>query len=177
MFAAFAAARMILRNGGARAGHKRESNQQTAKITHCRFPAIVAFRPVSLPGTGNARGVLFELNAALDLNCKSGAFDRQRHFGRQCFVSFQPAAGDRFSYRLLDLALRGNADLFEKFAHTDVEYIFVHDRLAKVPERWLSAMHSIGLRGWQTCRQRRGEARPSRWTTPIRSGKFGSFRP
>src|SRR5580700_1488996 len=83
---------------------------------------------------------LLQLDGAFDLHRQADPFDREDHFGRQSLIAFEFAAADGGSHRLLDFALRGDADLFEKFAHADVQCILVHDRLVKVPERWLSCL-------------------------------------
>src|SRR5580704_12235387 len=90
----------------------------------------------------------FELDVALDLDRKADAVERQDHFHRQSLVALELAAGDGFAHRLLDLALRGDADLLKKLAHAHVEYVLVHDRLAKVPERWpqAAALYRVGRR-------------------------------
>src|SRR4029077_12452407 len=81
-------------------------------------------------------GASLELDGAFDLHRQADAADGEDHFGRQSLIAFELAAADGGPHRLLDLALRGDADLLEKFAHADVQYILVHDRLAKVPETW-----------------------------------------
>src|SRR6266516_1770752 len=83
----------------------------------------------------------FQFDRAFNLDRQPDGLHRQRHFCRQCFVTFQPAAGYGSANCLFDFALRGDADLLEKFAHTHVENVFVHDRLSKVPERWPPARH------------------------------------
>jgi hypothetical protein len=55
---------------------------------------------------------------------KRNAADGQHHSGRQLLIALQLSGlADGF----LDLALRGDADLLEKFAQAGVENIFVHD--------------------------------------------------
>jgi hypothetical protein len=118
--------------------------------------------------------VSVKLDGALDLDRQAEAFDGEQYLGRQGLIAFQPAAGDGRAYRLLDFALRRDADFFQKLAYTDIESFLVHDRLSKVPERWPLARYSIASIG----PERMALPGPSsRWTTPMRSGKFGPFRP
>jgi hypothetical protein len=131
MFATFAAWAILRRSGGHYGSDEHQRNKPTPKIKHGRFP-------------GNwRRARSFELDVAFDFERKTDAFDRQRHFCRQCFVAFQPAAGNSLAHRLFDFTLRGDADLFEKFTQTDVEHFLVHDRLLKAPERWLLLLYRV----------------------------------
>src|SRR5579864_3730931 len=109
---------------------------------------------------------LFQLDGAFDFDRQTDAVDGQRRLCGQCFVALELAAADGAAHRLLDLALRRDADLFQKFAHADVQGLFVHDRLLKVPERWPCAILAE--------RQRRNEPvsraqRRTKWCTA--SGK------
>src|SRR5580692_3805928 len=102
------------------------------KTTTTRRRAIMF---VSRKFDGRPRRLL-QLDGAFDLHRQADPFDGEDHFGRQGLIAFELAAADGSPHRLLDLALRGDADFLEEFAHADVQYILVHDRLVKVPETW-----------------------------------------
>ena len=44
------------------------------------------------------------------------------------FGALEPSIGDSIGHRLLDLALRGDAEVLEKLADVHVEGLFIHDR-------------------------------------------------
>src|ERR1700738_5057074 len=60
------------------------------------------------------------------------AAEGENHFGRQLLVALEAAARDRVAHRLLDLALRGDADLLQKSTQAGVENDFVHDALPRL---------------------------------------------
>src|ERR1700746_1489293 len=72
---------------------------------------------------------LAQLDLVGDLMRQADAAERENHFGRQLFVALETAGFHRVAHRLFDLALRGDADLLEKFAQAGVENVFVHGRL------------------------------------------------
>jgi hypothetical protein len=133
-------ARVFLRGRGSAepqkdAGDQGEEGKHTTRMNHhCFLKGLLWGRP-ALSTNALKASFSFELDRALDLDREAYAFDGQYRFGRQCLVSFQSAAADGRPHRLLDIALRGDADFLEKLAHADVESILIHDRLLKVPER------------------------------------------
>src|SRR5215472_13996703 len=74
---------------------------------------------------------LFQLDRTVDLNRKTNCADCKHYLCRQRLVPFELAIGKRSAHRLPDFALRGNADLFEKFAYAHIERFFIHDRFSK----------------------------------------------
>src|ERR1700761_1793348 len=70
--------------------------------------------------------VLPQLDLVADLMREADAADGQHDFRRQLLVAFQVAGGERITHRLLDLALRGDADLLQESAQTAVEDVLVH---------------------------------------------------
>src|ERR1700758_3646213 len=61
-----------------------------------------------------------------DLMRETDAADGQHHFCRQLLMALQAAGRERVAHRLLDLALRGDADLLQESAQTGVEDVLVH---------------------------------------------------
>jgi hypothetical protein len=76
---------------------------------------------------------LFQLDGAVDLDRQPECSDYKRHLRRQRLVPFELAIGKCGADCLLDFALRGDADLLEKFAYAHIEYFFIHDRFSKTP--------------------------------------------
>src|SRR5271166_6605139 len=94
---------------------------------------------------------LFQLDRAVDLDRKPDSPDCKRHLCRQRLVPFELAIGKRGADRLLDFALRGNADLFEKLAYAHIEYFFIHDRFSKTPETsWRVSLSDLFYRSCRT---------------------------
>src|SRR5262249_55733979 len=93
-------------------------------------------RNITTPAQDPTIARLLQLDRAVDLDCKPDCADCQRHLRRHCLVPFELAIGKRSTDCLLDFALRGNADFFEKFAYAHIECFFVHDRFSKTPQRW-----------------------------------------
>src|SRR6516225_4710305 len=73
-------------------------------------------RSIITPAQDPTTARLFQLDCTVDLDRKPDRADRQHHLCRQRLVPFELAVGKRGADRLLDFALRGNADLLEKFA-------------------------------------------------------------
>src|SRR4051794_29010612 len=71
-----------------------------------------------------------QLDLVADLVGQADAADGQHDFRRQLLVTLQAAARERVAHRLLDLALRGDADLFQKPPQTAVEDVLVHCNLS-----------------------------------------------
>jgi hypothetical protein len=69
---------------------------------------------------------LGELDLPLDLLGQLHAADLQRDLGLQGLVAFEPALVERVADRLLDLALRGDADDLQELPRLHVEPVFVH---------------------------------------------------
>ena len=59
---------------------------------------------------------------------EADAIKRQHDLRRQPFVSLDAAARNRLAHRLLDLALRGDADLLQEFSQARIEHVFVHEK-------------------------------------------------
>src|ERR1700754_810444 len=57
---------------------------------------------------------------------ETDAADGQHHLRRQFLMTLQAAAVDRITHSLLDLALRGDADLLQKSAQAAFEDVLVH---------------------------------------------------
>src|SRR5258707_15793330 len=76
-----------------------------------------------------ARRGLPQFDLVLDLMREVDAADGEDDFGRQFFVALEAAGFHRVAHRLLDLALRGDADFLQKFAQAGVEDVFVHGGL------------------------------------------------
>src|SRR6516165_7015176 len=93
-------------------------------------------RSIITPAQAPTTARLFQLDCAVDLDRKPDRADRQHYLCRQRLVPFELAVGKRGADGLLDFALRGNADLLEKFAYAHIECFFIHDRFSKTPERW-----------------------------------------
>src|ERR1700761_1426798 len=70
--------------------------------------------------------VLPQLDLVADLMREADAADGQHDFRRQLLVAFEAAGRERIAHRLLDLALRGDADLLQEPAQTAVEDVLVH---------------------------------------------------
>src|SRR5437879_2543372 len=67
---------------------------------------------------------------------EADAAEGEDHLGRQFFVALEAAARDRVAHRLLDFALRGDADLLEKSTQAGIENVFVHVRLLIAPRSY-----------------------------------------
>src|SRR3974390_1018221 len=99
-------------------------------ISERKIPSMIT------PGQDPTIARLFQLDRAVDLDRKPDCADRERHLCWQRLVPLELAIGKRGADCFLDFALRGDADLFEKFAYAHIECFFIHDRLSKAPERW-----------------------------------------
>src|SRR5829696_9730638 len=83
-----------------------------------------------------------QLDVALDIKAQIQPFNPDRRFGQQRFVALEAAVRKRIAHGQLDLALRCNADLLEKFTHRGVKHFLVHSfllrqaRKASLPVLW-----------------------------------------
>jgi hypothetical protein len=93
---------------------------------------------------------LAQLDLVIDLVGQANAVDGQNDLRGQLLVTFQLAACKRIAHRLLDLALRGDADPLEKFAQARIEHVLIH----------VAPPDVYGWSGWFAC---------------IRQGRAGAF--
>src|ERR1700681_4031764 len=70
-----------------------------------------------------------QLNLVGPLVGKADTADGEHHLRRQLLVALETAGGHCITHRLLDFALRGDADFFQELAQAGVEDVFVHDDL------------------------------------------------
>src|SRR5581483_2598807 len=92
------------------------------RLVHENAPRQERIRPIS----GEASAQLPQLDLVRDLMAQADAADGQHHLRRQLLMAFQAAGRERLAHRLLDLALRGDADLLQETAQTAVEDVLVH---------------------------------------------------
>jgi hypothetical protein len=72
---------------------------------------------------------LTQFDLVVDLMREADGADGQDHLGRQLLVTLEAAGRERIAHGLLDLALRADADLLQKFSQARVEQVFIHDGL------------------------------------------------
>src|SRR3954454_13848445 len=101
---------------------------------------------ITLSGEEKKGGSLPQFDLVGDLMGEADAADGENHPGRQFLVALEAAGFQRVAHRLLDFALRGDADLLEEFAQAGVENVFVHDRLLIYGLTGLFSMYSPRLR-------------------------------
>src|SRR3954469_5983110 len=90
---------------------------------------------VSAPSWGGRRdaaasgGTLLQLDLAIEVHVDGEARNLERHLRRKGFGAGDALCGERGGDRLLDLALRVDADHLEELANAHVEVVFVHGAL------------------------------------------------
>src|SRR5438045_2154119 len=101
--------------------HRRAWPAPTARaVADAPAPPRWATPPAAPAAPGRTSGgnacacPLFQLDIVVDGVGQVDAADGQRHLGRQGFIALELAARHRGADGLLDLALRGDADGFEK---------------------------------------------------------------
>src|SRR5487761_576066 len=94
------------------------------------------------------RGSSFELDVAVEGRLELEARNLQRHPCRERLLAGDRAGRDRLGHRLLDLALRVDADQLEEFPDAEVESFFVHRELLWIPGGpWPDADCRVGRGG------------------------------
>ena len=71
----------------------------------------------------------FEVDGAVDRVRQSDVADGEHHMRLEARLALELALGGRLADRLLDLALRGDADDLEKLAQRGIQGLFVHGAL------------------------------------------------
>src|ERR1700674_4198446 len=69
-----------------------------------------------------------QFDVAIDLEFEVDPAERHDSLRRQSFAALQPALRNGIAHSVLDLALRGDAELLEELAYAGIENLLVHDR-------------------------------------------------
>jgi hypothetical protein len=75
---------------------------------------------------GRSIDQLTELDFTVDLKREANPSEREHHLGWQGFIALQTTVRYRLTHGLLDLALRGDTDLFKKLSDARVERVLIH---------------------------------------------------
>src|SRR5581483_826736 len=109
-------------------------------MEHHRTTAWRVGFPIFTVFTSHAFTALsFQRDLAVEADVQPDGRNAERHLRREFLVAFEPAAGQGFGHRLLDLALRSHAGHFQELADAHVELLFVHSGLLNALIRSMSA--------------------------------------